>query len=913
MLENLGDVLLILMKRVPVQEIIRGKFLSTDIKCEDFVQLMRVYSDTYSETELKNYFFYLRDTLLERFYGAEQSGYETEKLNVFMLLQIYADRMLTVENNEIMCKYGHFLHWRMVTNELDEDLFVASFLASVRREQESGFPHLDWKMVLTHNNWELHKITGQGMAENHSHLKGTSPVFQLTWISVMNNLYSNVVSDQIREIDRNRRNANIRYKFSYQEKPLGEQILQAACIRYIMYELVCFDIQRRRYPTRWEEHSGQFIEQNLFQKYLRKKKEEIDKYYTWLLGINDAIEVKRELAGEIHRIQNAFEKEILPDYALAGFLEYGGKQNDRLLIFQGERWLLYYFLSAIYHRTGLHVYSNLFYAYLVIKENFRAEIVQNNKGVGFENFGIYEKRKDTFLISSFFKKELVKKAVEASLIESNAVVAEVRIAPKSQPCEYCNFIRQTDYQIEKSKYRLFYIVHFIKQAEKKTRNEYMRCRHWKERQQYKKQAVVLTEFRERYPNQAERVRGIDAANMEIGCGPEVFAQVFRYLSEHKVLLETKQGRKVPQLKKTFHVGEDFLDLVSGIRAIDEAIRFLDMGCGDRLGHAIALGMDVEEWYLRKNCRIIMPQQEYLDNVAWMYHMCMFYRIDGCENILRFLEKEYEYYFQIIYKNAMDQKMLEHLNEKARKYYEGTEWEKYYSNRIYHFTIEEYYSAWELRGDAPELYQDGFFDNKDLIDNNSRTFSYYSMNRSFPRKQNKRYLQEIVLLYYYYHYNEDVRREGDKPIEKRIEKEYIQCTKKLQHALQGMVVRYGIAIETNLSSNVLIGTFKRYDKHPILNFYNKGLSEDKEKLKLCPQISVSINTDDAGIFNTSLENEYAYMALSLEKAKNEQGDNIYKRRNIYEWLNHIRIMGLNQVFLSDEEMERVKEKWKKQQK
>lgn len=54
--------------------------------------------------------------------------------------------------------------------------------------------------------------------------------------------------------------------------------------------------------------------------------------------------------------------------------------------------------------------------------------------------------------------------------------------------------------------------------------------------------------------------------------------------------------EVPPLRETYHVGEVFTDIVDGLRAVDEAVHFLNLDCGDRLGHATVLGMDVEKWY-----------------------------------------------------------------------------------------------------------------------------------------------------------------------------------------------------------------------------------------------------------------------------------------------------------------------------
>lgn len=883
MMNNLEKVLSVFLKRVPVQEIIEDSFSPQHVKCEEFVSIMGAYSNIYSETELTNLYKYLTIEFKEQFYATEYGRKNKGELDIFGLLKKYSDRILIRQNDEIVCEYRKFLYWREITQELSEEMVVACFLASEKQKHVTEQVDFGWKTTITHNNWELHKILGKGIAENHSHLKGSSAIFQLTWIRLMDRPELIDRSDYIKKMEQSRRNFNMQYRFLHREKILSIQLWQAACIRFLLFQ------------------------------YIRKEKEALGEFHTFLQEPTYRIDMKNQLISSIHGIRNTVFYEMLPDYILVEAMKDGADKYDRTFILQGERWLLYRSFLEVFSETGNETYCNLFYAYLVIKENFRAEIVQNNAKIGFENFRIYESRKDVFLDAPVFQREVVKKVIERAFIESKAVVAEERIAPKESATEFYKYIKKLNEQIkkgrmEKYQHRLLYVVHFIK-SEDKARNEGWRmCRHYWERQRYMKQAIGLAEFREKYPSYANCIKGIDAANMEIGCGPEVFAQIFRYLSEHRIILESGEKAKVPQLKLTYHVGEDFLDIVSGLRAIDEAMCFLGMRCGDRLGHVIALGIDVDEWYQGKNYRILLPQQEYLDNIVWMYHLCVLCNINNSENILEFLRREYEYYFQIIYKEAMDRDILLHINECAKKYYKGTKWEKYYIGRTYEFTIEDYFSAWQLRGDNPQLYEKGFYDNQSIVENKTTSFSAYSINKEFPRKQNKRYFQETAVLYYYYHFDEKVRKEGRKPIEKKVKKEYIQCVKRLQYELQKIVMKKGIAIETNPSSNVLISTFKRYDKHPIINFYNKYLIEDLEKQKECVQMNVSINTDDAGIFGTSLENEYAYIALALEREKDEFGNPVYKRRNIYEWLDHIREMGLRQTFLNDEEIKRAISEW-----
>ena len=68
---------------------------------------------------------------------------------------------------------------------------------------------------------------------------------------------------------------------------------------------------------------------------------------------------------------------------------------------------------------------------------------------------------------------------------------------------------------------------------------------------------------------------------------------------------------------TFHVGEDFRHLLSGLRAVDEALRFLNMGPGDRIGHGLALGLNYKIWCERVGGEVAMPRGERLDDLVWL--------------------------------------------------------------------------------------------------------------------------------------------------------------------------------------------------------------------------------------------------------------------------------------------------------
>lgn len=99
--------------------------------------------------------------------------------------------------------------------------------------------------------------------------------------------------------------------------------------------------------------------------------------------------------------------------------------------------------------------------------------------------------------------------------------------------------------------------------------------------------------------------------------------------------------------------------------------------------------------------------------------------------------------------------------------------------------------------------------------------------------------------------------------------------------------------------VLLSLF--HNKREFFNIAQKNkdvikLYIEYQKLKLCAQISTSINSDDLGVFDTNLENEYALIAIALENEKDENGNPKYCSLQIYKWLESVRQMGEEQIFL-----------------
>lgn len=941
-MDNIRNVLRILFRHTSSQEVLDQNSNYPYVDEKSFMKLANAYMSQYSNNEIDNMFHYLSSEFEwhnNKIRSRAAVGSQ-RKVNAFDALLLFVDNVLVEENGVPLCCYEHLLRWREMTVELDEDLFTTAFFA--QKDLQCSITHRSffWPPVIGHNNKSLNRLMAHGVAENHFHLKGSAPLFHLSWCSMMTDVCNQDFKKMFDFCDDNRMHLNINYRIKYADTTLYIAYLQAALIRLYLFaclvgepfildrEYVEYSIIRPYLKTPLDDQDGLRDSRDRVRlEDYRDKFVSIEKYHKimWYIlreEIEELLHDQQMLQYSLGKIQNKIrymKSQYAPDeldYTICQ--RHLSKNPDRNLneVISGERWFLYEIFKKIYSEDESFLYNTkLFYAYLLIKESIRAELIQVNHNVGFHNFLLYQNRKESFVENTPFEEVYLRMAVRDTILNQHITKLEARITPKDSAEQIRDAIEKNDATIlalEKSKKKrkklqnkFFYVCHFIKEKDfalEKLESMQGRlpqfeayCRHDKVRRDVRKQAHAILEFRRRYEKLGQRIRGIDASSEEIVCRPEVFAQAFRFLRNRAVShvdYITGVVRQMPDLCITYHVGEDFLDIIDGLRAIDEAISFLNMRCGDRLGHALALGVDVEEWYASKSGRILITQMDYLDNLVWLYSIIRKYRIEDCEDAMHYIEKRYDEYFRIIYLNNMDEAYYSMVVEAAVKYYDERNIQNMYSNKTCLFPINTYYDSWKLRGDNPEYFRRGFFD----LEASTRTeWDEYGINKDFPENYRIRYNPEAAYLYHMYHYNPRIKREGNKCVEIKVNLSIIKAVRKVQKKLQWVVAQKGIGIETNPSSNAMIGTFKRYDKHPIQSWYNNGLVTDHAQLEEAPQIQVSINTDDQGVFATYIENEYAYLALALEKMRDENGNPKYSRTIIYEWIDNIRRMGLAQSF------------------
>lgn len=131
-----------------------------------------------------------------------------------------------------------------------------------------------------------------------------------------------------------------------------------------------------------------------------------------------------------------------------------------------------------------------------------------------------------------------------------------------------------------------------------------------------------------------------------------------------------------------------------------------------------------------------------------------------------------------------------------------------------------------------------------------------------------------------------------PIEVVIDEEDLELFKFIQNEVKKKVSREGIIIETNPTSNRSIGELDSIFEHYINNLNNVDKYDDDN-------IMVSINTDDPCVFNTNINNEYAYIFYSLLKKG-------YDRNTCLEWIDKIRSIAIEQSFIKTRKISKKEE-------
>ncbi|RZK43675.1 MAG: hypothetical protein EOO90_01920 [Pedobacter sp.] len=357
------------------------------------------------------------------------------------------------------------------------------------------------------------------------------------------------------------------------------------------------------------------------------------------------------------------------------------------------------------------------------------------------------------------------------------------------------------------------IFHFIKrgdnQPDKYIKYRSLRIDLWK-------RASLLALLIKNYPSQTKRIVGIDAAASEFDTPPEVFAPVFRFMK--------RSGIK----HFTHHAGEDFHHILSGLRAVYEAVVFTGLCTGDRIGHATATGLSARQWMDAMGREMLIRQGEWLDNLIFSHHIIISENIESLQSQLPVLIGEIHKLSSVIYDD--------------------------------HYTINVLKDAWLMRKYCPILL---FSENK-----SEARLQHVFNEEEWNDIQNEQINQPSRIVMEKYHYHKT----------KAAYEEIITIKTgsifgadelwQLQIAVLKLMHQREIVIETLPTSNVRIGHHRDYDTYHLWNW----LQWERDGHSIPP---IVVGTDDTGIFGTNIYNEYANIYCHLITTAKETHNNAMK--------------------------------------
>lgn len=830
--------------------------------------------------------------------------------SVLLTLVDFGLEVLTTQGNEPLCRSSRVLRWRDAYHIFGQDMIVCAYLAYCDIQSQAHREDFAWPAVLRTDDGVLRQVLASGIAENHFHLNGSTQSFALAWYSLMNDppsilRLSEDFSSLLQSVASRGPQDNVLAP--------KDRLVIAALTRSILFRA----LHRREFFTKCpsEEDSsdrGPFcaLHRREFSTEKRPSEEDFcdrrsfcarDEFrrgylhsFSPLSTVTDQIRVIRESYGVWIPLPDG--EPACYDYALELPI-FQAVKDSPYRVLAGERSFLYRCFTACFSGNFSDFEQDLFYLYLSLKTAFRGEMIQVNRQVGFKNFEDYQDRKDMVWVGPY-RWEACRMALNAPLLTEPVRSLEARLTPSETKEAVIQKVKKYDcgklfadqpfrplltpetshFDPERNaasflKEPYFYVLHFCKDHDEKARDLppfSMRHRHQALREKVRIQAEALAEALSTSLYLCSRIRGIDGCANEVDCRPEVFATAFRFLRNFQNTAPCFPNPLLPhpthRLSVTYHAGEDFYDIADGLRAIDEALYFLDYRRGDRIGHALALGVDPLTHYRTKSMSIVLPQQNYLDNLVWLLYRSRELGVSISPRQYGLMQQEALRLMRDIYGEAIGR---------------------------WSVSLQDYYCSMMLRGDEPSLYQTLEFRPPPGMSGSQYDHWQIAPDQPPHALMPYRKSREIAGMYYCYHYDQEARRRGEKPIHVPIKPDYIKVVQQTQDALQRHLAMRGIIIECNPSSNVLIGTFANYASHPITRFNNMGLVQQADNP--CPQMHVCVNTDDLGVFDTSLEFEYALLYRALSEQQLEDGQPLYTSKSILNYLHNLQEMGLQAAF------------------
>ncbi len=376
------------------------------------------------------------------------------------------------------------------------------------------------------------------------------------------------------------------------------------------------------------------------------------------------------------------------------------------------------------------------------------------------------------------------------------------------------------------------VFHFIKREwEHSKENGANRIRYREAREGYDNNLIVLHKLFLNYPKLSQWVRGIDAAADEMDAPPDIFAPAYR---------KARYQLNIPHV--TYHAGEDFYHLISGIRVVYETTEMLEYRNGDRIGHATALGVDPVLWIRTMPSQVAPTRGEWLQDLIFAWHILQSGRsMQALVQKLNYDIREQGYaVFQKPHLSPYILKRVFDLRSISPREF----------LRIYKKAQQNLMNRCNVIPTMQQIAEEvkSFADDEESCDD-ERIRVYRAFCEETP---------EVLELVIDWNRNKMVWERSESRIE--VPTEYFSPEELI--AIQQLVMRYlvdrGVVIETLPTSNLRISQYKEMGQHHSLRWLGINTPEHDSHLPLV------LGSDDPGVFATDIKAEFYHLFVSLCK-------------------------------------------------
>ena len=341
------------------------------------------------------------------------------------------------------------------------------------------------------------------------------------------------------------------------------------------------------------------------------------------------------------------------------------------------------------------------------------------------------------------------------------------------------------------------------------------------------------------PTLLRTLRGIDICGVEEHQPLWVSADTLRRVRQHsRGIAGRRPSHRLEPLRMTFHVGEDFGSLTSGMRAVAEPFHWNLIERGDRIGHGLALTLKPASWFRRHRGEVLSVKR--FDRLLDLAFLAT-YAKDQNGSQRKWLLKQIVGTVKSL--GFECKSTIGQLNEKEII-----------------GTTKKFWKSLGCRSTRRLLTSDTYCGNV----RHERWMHRYLWNRGV-RKRAEHRLRMPVPDDEFSNINQDEKIAVENLRHER------ELLKSAHRTLLQEVARWQVCIESNPSSNLVVGSLDGIAAQDFLaRRPTKEIQKDGETL------TWTINTDDPITFSTTLADEYAYAWAGMTMRANNPCDPSYAR-------------------------------------